>query len=634
MVQPENPIKKTAMSLEITQYLKASLAIVLVVFFTQSPIHAFELSNSQNNDPFSTIPTASNNDFLPVETAFSYQINHDEKQQRILINWEIAPGYYLYKDRIAIETTNAAITLKPNLPKGVIVDDPEFGNVEVYYGNIHFDVNYTPALKSSTEFELQFQGCAEAGLCYPPQKKRITFSPENVEPTVVTEPNDATPTEPIGNNFKRIFQGNSFIKIIFLFFIAGIGLTFTPCVLPMIPILSSIIVGQKAKRSRSNAFLLSLAYVAGMSLTYALIGTLMGYFGAKLNIQAYMQNPIILIFSAAIFVLLALSMFGFYDLALPGWLNDRINRINQKQQGGNYISVILMGVLSSLVVSPCISAPLSGALIYISSTGDPIVGGAALLALGLGMGVPLLIIGTTEGQLLPKAGPWMHGIKAAFGVLLLGIAIYLLERILPGSVTLVLWAILCIGSATFLGALDFSPKKGIAQFWKAIGFVLLTYWVVLLIGAASGQTNPFRPLSGISSQTLSSQTTQSTPIFKTIYSLQELDQTLAVLPKKLTMIDIYADWCRPCKIIEKEVFQHATVIPQLQRLNLIKLDMTQNSPENRKFLSKFNLFGPPSVLFFDANDEYLPEFSLQGEFNRETFQRHLKQLDAISNANN
>ncbi|MBP9216627.1 MAG: protein-disulfide reductase DsbD, partial [Agitococcus sp.] len=401
--------------------------------------------------------------------------------------------------------------------------------------------------------------------------------------------------------------------------------SFTPCVLPMIPILSGIIAGQGAGLSAKRGFLLSLSYVVGMATTYALAGMAVGYFGASANLSAWMQSPVVLSIFAFIFVLLALAMFGFYELRLPAFIQDRLSNLNQKQQGGTYLGVLLMGVFSALVVSPCVSAPLAGALLYISSTGDMWLGGAALLALGLGMGTPLLIIGVGGGSLIPKAGPWMEVVKSVFGVLLLMVAIGLLSRFLAGTVTLVLWGLLLIVCGVLMGALD-NTQAGWPRFWKGLGVALLVWGVLLMVGAANGQSNPLRPLQW--SMAANNQAAKAEVSFKKINSSKDLELALfdAKQQGKTVLLDFYADWCVACVEMAHDTFSSPMVAQALKPVMLLQADITANDASAQELLKKFGLFGPPSVLFFNAQGQELRALRVMGSMGAEEFVEHIKPL--------
>jgi thiol:disulfide interchange protein DsbD len=407
-----------------------------------------------------------------------------------------------------------------------------------------------------------------------------------------------------------------------LFLLAGIGLAFTPCVLPMVPILSSIIAGEPDV-TRRRAALLSAVYVLAMALTYALLGTLVGFFGGALNLHGWLQSPPVLVVFALLFVLLSLSMFGYYELQLPASLRERLER--RSGSGGRLTGVAVMGVFSSLLVSPCVSAPLAGALVYISSTGDAVLGGGALFALALGMGVPLMVVGVGGGALLPRAGAWMNAVKAGFGVLLLGVAVWLLERVLPGPVTLVLWAALAIGSGVALGALDFAPRSGIARVWKAAGAMLLVWGVLLLVGAASGAVDPLRPLGTLAAAG-DDASGEGMPRFTAVDDLAEVRSGIrqATAAEQPVLLDLYADWCISCKIMERNVFPQPAVRELMGRFELLRADVTANAPRHRELLAHYDLFGPPSLLFFTPEGDELRPFRLQGEIGADDFAQHLR----------
>ena len=401
----------------------------------------------------------------------------------------------------------------------------------------------------------------------------------------------------------------------------------------MVPILSSIIVGQGGGESRSRAFALSLAYVLGMALTYAALGTLVGLFGGRLNLQAAFQSPPVLLFSAVVFVALALAMFGFYELQLPSGLLNRLNNLSQRQRGGRLGGVAVMGALSALVVSPCVSAPLVGALIYLSSTGDALLGGSALLALGLGMGLPLLIVGVGGAELLPRAGGWMDDVKAVFGIVLLGVAVWLLERILPPRVTLLLWSALCIGFGIFLGALDFGRQRsGVGKAMQALGVLGMVWGVLLTVGAASGASDPLAPLRGLSANTVTPlRETNAHPAFVPIVGMAGLESQLASATRsgEPVLLDLYADWCISCKLMERDVFPDANVAEALSRFRLLRADVTANSDADKALLAHFGLFGPPSMLIFDRRGVEHRDFRIQGEKDAPALTAHLARFLAL-----
>lgn len=530
-------------------------------------------------------------DFLPVEEAFPLATTLSNGE--LLATWNSADGYYLYQHRIFLQQGDTR--LEPvyfSLP-GIEKDDEAFGLVTAFYGplDVRFDLrNLQPG-----EVVLHHQGCADAGLCYPPQRERLTLTAADLQGQ---QPADSVVTTPPAAD--SWFSGRSALAVIGVFFLLGLGLTFTPCVLPMVPILTSVVLGQQQNSPR-RGFLLSSVYVLGMALTYAAAGLTVGLLGAGANIQAWMQTPWVLVLFAALFVLLALAMFGLYELQLPAALRNRLNSISQQQQGGRYLSVFIIGVLSALVVSPCVSAPLAGALVYLSTTGDAVLGGLALLALGLGMGAPLIVLGTTGASFLPKAGQWMNQIKVFFGVLLLGVAIWLLERILPGNLSLLLWALLALIYGIVLGALE--PAASAAQrLVKGLGWVLLVYGVLAFTGVLMGNNNPLQPLQPITGGTESRVSVSASTPFYTTDSVAELEQRIATAPG-LVMLDMYADWCISCKVMEKEIFSQPDVQAQLADALWLKLDVTDNRAEHIAFMQKNAIFGPPTVLFFRQQQE-------------------------------
>ncbi|MGH8474671.1 MAG: protein-disulfide reductase DsbD, partial [Methylococcales bacterium] len=412
------------------------------------------------------------------------------------------------------------------------------------------------------------------------------------------------------------------------FFGYGLLLAFTPCVFPMVPILSGIIVGHGHTISTSRAFGLSSCYVLASTITYTIFGVLAGLFGSSLNLQALLQTPGVIVAFSALFVLLACSMFGFYNLQLPASLQARLAAHGNRRKGGTALAVASMGVVSALIVGPCVAAPLAGALIYIGQSGDAVLGGLALFAMGFGMGFPLLIIGTSAGKLLPRAGPWMNATKAVFGVLLLAVAVYMLQRIVPPSITMLLWAALLIIPAIYLRAIDAVPESasGWARLWKGLGIILLTGGILLLIGVASGSKDPFRPLNKLVRS--ERQPEQQDLIFTRVNSSSELDHhlTMASGSGQWVMLDYYADWCISCKEMESSTFTDPRVRQVLSRLVLVQADVTRDTPEDRELLKRFELIGPPAILFFEPGNQESRAYRIIGYKDAEGFLEHLKQL--------
>ena len=557
--------------------------------------------------------------FLPVAEAFPYQI--DQKGNALTVLWDTVDEYYLYRKKILLKQDNVKHPANGFSEKGILKHDEAFGEVIVFYGQTEATFDLTK-LNAEQPLQLHFQGCADAGLCYPPQKIDLDIDWNAVKNTPIAATDSTSES--------NWFEGRSWLSIIGIFFLLGLGLTFTPCVLPMVPILTSIVVGQK-KHTPTKGFILSTTYVLGMAITYAAAGVTVGLLGAGANISNWMQTPWVLSIFAVLFLVLSLSMFGLYELQLPSKLRNRLNDINQKQKGGNLFGVFLMGVLSALVVSPCVSAPLAGALVYLSTTGDAWLGGSALLALGLGMGAPLIVLGTTGASFLPKAGGWMDTVKAFFGVLLIGVAIWLLSRFLDATLILVFWALLAIIYAVTLGALD-KANSGKQNVVRGFAIALLVYGIVALVGALQGNDDPLNPLSvGQYSQTGSAQQHLAKSPFQNISNQLQLDQAikihLAANPEGAIMLDYYADWCIACKVMEKAVFHKADVQAHWPELLWLQIDVTEQTPEQIALMESYNLFGPPSLLFFTKDGE-LNTLRILGEMHKEEFIEHLNKVKA------
>ncbi|TNE72012.1 MAG: protein-disulfide reductase DsbD [Gammaproteobacteria bacterium] len=552
-------------------------------------------------------------DFLPVDQAFQAEAQYRDGE--LALDWDIAPGYYLYQSRIAVSRGDKDIagsfTVEPE-----IKNDPWFGEQAVFHEQAGWRAPL--ALEAPTEIRYRYQGCAEAGLCYPPQTRTVTFGPAAPAPVADTAQASSASVLPLptgdageggseAEGLAGLLSSAGLPVILGTFFLLGLGLTFTPCVLPMVPILSSIIVGQNQPASMTRGFSLSVAYVLGMASTYTALGVAVGYLGARANLQAAMQQPAVIIVFAVLFVLLAMSMFGLYELQLPAALRDRLDRLGQKSKGGQWFGVALMGLISALVVSPCVSAPLAGALLYISTTGDAVIGGGALFAMALGMGVPLILIGTTGARILPKAGVWMERVKQLFGVGLLVVAIGLVERIIPESASLALWGALLLWCGIQLGALD-KVTSGWTGSRKTAGVLLSLWGLLLVIGAARGQGSVWQPLSGVGvAATEASVPAERFEVIEDVGRLQA-----AIRQGQPVMVDVYADWCISCKVMDEEVFSTGDVMAWSDRVRFIKLDVTDFSEAQKVQLESWRVPGPPAVLFFNGQPE-APSQQLVGE---------------------
>ncbi|HEX6590573.1 MAG TPA: protein-disulfide reductase DsbD, partial [Moraxellaceae bacterium] len=492
-------------------------------------------------------------------------------------------------------------------------DDPTFGRVRVFHESLHVTL---PVLGQG-HLKVVWQGCADAGLCYPPQDRQVAFGNPPEVALAATAPSPAT-TSPAaaagnGSNSSRITQ-------LFIMFALGLGLAFTPCVLPMLPILAGIIARQHTS-SALRGFLLALAYVLGVGFVYAAMGFVVGFFGQQVNLPGLFQHPAVLVVFALLFFALALSLFGLYELRLPAALQSRFDDLSRRQQGGMLLGSFLIGVFSALVVSPCVSAPLFGVLLHISATGDAAFGALSLFLLALGMGVPLLLLGATEGRLLPKAGAWMDEVKFFFGLLLLFVAAELLTRMVPAPVALGLYALCTAAVGFWLWRLATGPVRGLLL--RALAFCVLVYAAALMAGAASGGDDPLRPLAQISSQP---QAATATP-FVRVRNNAELDAEIAKASAagKALMLDFYADWCVSCKVMERHVFRKPEVAARLQQLHLVQADVTANNEEDRALLKRFSLLGPPTIVFFDKQGREMTQARLVGEKNADGFMAHLNE---------
>lgn len=523
--------------------------------------------------------------------------------QTLEAQFTIAQGYYLYRDRFRFVVEGVAAGT-PIFPKGREKVDENFGRVEVYEGQVRIQLPIERRASGplTVPLKLTWQGCADGRLCYPPQHQvfRVDLpAPENA-PAVAAAPPQAWPEAASDTEDSRLLRAlhqNGFWANVALFFVAGLGLALTPCVFPMIPILSGIIAGQGHHASRPRALALSLMYVLGMALTYALAGVTAGLTGTL--VSGLMQNAWVISAFAFIFVILAFSMFGFYQLQLPSSLQSKLSEEAGHFANGRGPGVFIMGSLSALIVGPCVAAPLAGALLYIGQTGDAVLGGSALFALALGMGAPLMAVGLSAGTLLPRAGPWMQGVNRAFGVVLLGVALWLVSPLLPPGLVLAGWAVLFIIPAMFLHALDPLPQtaKPAQRLMKGVGILLLLTGAALLAGALSGSRNLWQPLASLYGKP---ETAPAALPFERIASLPELEARLQ-RGGRPTMLIFTADWCGDCKRMERDTYADPGVRSQLAGLALLKVDLTHHGEAEAALMNRFGIFGPPAILLFDAS---------------------------------
>jgi thioredoxin:protein disulfide reductase len=549
------------------------------------------------------------------------------------VNWQIAKGYYLYREKTQIQLLGKPkVNLgKYTIPNGKPKEDEAFGHVEIFYDELNVDVPITRLDIAAQKITLQlnYQGCADRGVCYPPMSKQIDLE----LPATITEKLSAVSpnAQPLSEQDQIIssLHKDSFWATLLSFFGFGLLLAFTPCIFPMIPILSGIIVGKGQGINTSRAFLLSLSYVTASALTYTIFGVLAALFGN--NLQATFQQPWIIALFSSIFVVLSLSMFGFYNLDLPEFIRAKLHNSSEKHRDGTMLGAAVMGALSSLIVGPCVAAPLAGALIYIGQTGDVILGGSALFAMGMGMGLPLLLLGASAGKILPKAGSWLNATKNVFGVIMLAVAVWMLSRILSPAITMLLWALLCILPSIYLNAIDPLPvdSSGWRKLFKGIGLVMLLYGIVLLIGFSIGNSNPLKPLQGLGGGVSSAKAAEAGLHFERVKSLAELEAKIkqANASHRPVMLDFYADWCISCKEMEAYTFTDGSVKQALANFVLLQADVTENSDDDKALLAKFNLVGPPAILFFNGSEQESSALRVIGYQDAATFIKTVQEIN-------
>ena len=611
----------------------ALFAVFLALFFRLSTVYAAE--------------------FLDPEQAFKIKAELNSART-VVLHWDIAKGYKLYRDKVTVGVESGKAEVKvPVLPKGITITDPSTNEkIAIYHDRLDFEV---PILKSDGVFTLNvvYQGCAEAGLCFPPITKLFKVDPAKPGVLVAageqpstpeanstvgaeTQPSPAqsavnaaapVPAKKADNDLSlatATLAGGSLWKIAFAFLAFGLLLSFTPCVLPMVPILSSIIVGE-GDVTRRRSFFMALAYCLGMALIYTSLGVAAGLAGEGLS--GALQKPWVLVTFALLLVLLSLSMFDVYQLQLPVALQSKLGKASSGLKRGRFFGVFFMGALSALIVGPCVAAPLAGTLVYISQTRDVLLGGLALFSMAMGMSVPLLLVGLSAGSLLPKAGAWMIGVKYVFGLLLIAVAIWMVSPILSAQAVMLFWGAFAILCAVFLGVFDASAgKPTIAlRFGKTFGMVLFVIGLLELVGAAAGGNNALEPLSQIRGASPASSGEEKGVSFTRIKTEAELDQAL-LTAKKPVMLDFYADWCVACKEMDRFTFHDPKVIEQLGNLTLLQVNVTANSEDDRALMKRFGLFGPPGMIFFDAKGKEIPESRIVGVLEARAFFDHVSKF--------
>ncbi len=615
--------------------MKRFLSIVLLlVLASLSPNWASELtteselqstsadSGSQINNTLQLQDSLNNETHpLQVHEAFPLSVVVID-DQTLVISWLIKEDYYLYKDKMSFVADGAKIK-NINFPEAKLKQDEFFGQVRVYERPIEILVTLSEIQNDLLTLNVGYQGCWSGGVCYPPENDLIRVSLSGVE-TSQSQSVDSINTEEL--KARELFQQGG-LALFFGALLAGLALSWTPCVYPMIPILSGIIIGQKQTPSSTKAFLMSLTFVLSMSLAYGLIGATAGYFGAGINLQAIMQTPWILVVFSLIFIFLVFSMFGFYDIQLPTKFQNKLTQLSNKQAGGEFVGVSIMGFLSALIVGPCVTPFLATALSYVIAGGSAIKGGISLFAMGLGMGVPILIVCGWGVNALPKAGPWMNTIKNIFGFLMIAVALYLLERILNPIASLVLWASLLTIAPIKLGALRNLTKTN--SLWhllvKATGLIILGYslllWLLVVKGGGDIQQHMASLIYG---ENLKSQESSQ---FQIVESESQINLAISETENsnKLLVIKFYADWCVSCNKLERIVFSNSNVVQALQGTLALTADITANNKDNQQILARFNLVGPPAILFFKDGKEQRSHRVI-GEISATDFLKHINNL--------
>jgi len=609
-----------------------SYMLLALLFFSQ-PGHAenpFSSVNELNNDIGLGSSLGGEDEILDPDQAFILKTWSDNG--RVFAQWQIADGHYLYRDKTKIipADNSALITSNFVTDPGELKHDEFFGDIYVFHNSAKASVavdNVKDGVKNAS-FKVKYQGCSEiSGICYPPITKQITLNVNPISDAGASTLTESTPPTPISEQDQiaaLLKDGSVWLSLITLFGI-GLLLAFTPCVFPMIPILSSIIVGEGKNISTSRGFSLSLAYVLGMASINTAAGVAAALTGESLAVM--LQTPWVLASFAGVFVLLSLAMFGFYELQMPGFIQNRLTEASNKQKSGTLAGATVMGLLSAVIVGPCVAAPMFGVLLFISQTGDPYFGGLALFALSLGMGAPLIAIGTSAGKLLPKAGVWMDTVKAVFGISLLAVAIWMIRSIVAEEVVLMLSALLLIIPAIYMGALEGlkAESTGWARFWKGSGLVMFVYGIILMIGAATGSGSLTSPLKGLVGSSV--QATQTGLSFTKIKGIEGLNQALAEAKaqNKTVMLDFYADWCISCKEMESFTFTDPTVKAALANTVLLKADVTLNDAQDKALYKHFKIIGPPAIIFYNQKSEELKPYRVVGYMPADKFSSHIAQ---------
>ncbi len=603
-------------------------------YMPQTSIETVALKSATSNKPKMSLGAVAgdagiSSEFPPVDEVFFPDVFVVDGNT-VELGIRIVPGFYLYKEKISVRSlSGAAIAGKPDLPDGEIKVDEYFGEMEVYHESIIAPVGIARATPEAMDLEIEvsYQGCADGGLCYMPQTRVFTVSlPEAMAVSDLASISSAAAPVSEQARLAQIITGSSIWVAAGLFFLAGLGLAFTPCVLPMVPILSGIIAGEGDNVSPMRGFTLALSYVMGMAIIYTAAGIAAAALG--LQLQATFNQPWILIMFAGLFVVLALGMFGAYDMQMPSAIQSKLSGVSGNQKNGTMIGAFVMGALSSLIVTACVAPALIAALTVIAQTGDMLRGGSALFAMSLGMGAPLLAVGAAQGKFLPKAGGWMVAVRNAFGFMMLGLAVWMLSRILPGTVTMFLWAILIFMAGVFMGGLTtLTNESSVPQkLGKGFGFLAVIYGVILLLGSLTGGSNPLQPLASVNLGSGATVVDAEHELpFQRIKSVDDLDREIATASTsgKTVLLDFYADWCVSCMEMEAYTFTDDGVQAALSNTLWLQADVTANDDQDQALLSRFGVFGPPTIIFFGRDGEQQHGYEVVGYMKAEAFTEHV-----------
>ncbi|PLY06426.1 MAG: thiol:disulfide interchange protein [Arcobacter sp.] len=547
--------------------------------------------------------------FLEPDEAFKR--GFEKKEDKVIFNLNLGKDIYLYDEKLKVIITKPE---KIDITKDIVIPKPvEYHEFIVQFDDLKLEIPFSliqsKTNASNVELKVEYQGCSTAGLCYAPMSETTTLNFSDIvkKDSPAVDETSQNETDVIAGTLKD----GSVLLVLATFFGFGLLLSLTPCVFPMIPILSSIIVkaGDSGKLTASKGFFLSLVYVLSMAAAYTIAGVLAGLFGA--NLQVALQNPYVLVAFSLIFVALAFSMFGYFKLELPQSIQNKVNKTTEGKENQGVVGIAIMGFLSALIVGPCVAPPLAGALVYIGQTGDALLGGAALFVMSLGMGAPLLLIGLGAGKYMPKPGGWMDSVSKIFGIVMLAVAIWMLDRVLPANIVMYLWALLLIAAALYLKIFEHIIAKLITT-------VILVYGVLVFVGAVSGATNPLEPLSKLTSKTVVGQVDSGKLKWSYVKSNLELDAAIKASDKPV-MLDFYADWCISCKELEGITFKDEKVIAKLNEFTLLKADVTKNTDEDKAMQKRFSVVGPPALIFWDKNNNEIKPSQIVGYKNPEDF---------------